>query len=315
LASKLLSRKVKKGLQMLLAVEGWNIGVVHEPISAFLKPGYIPTVQWLPDPQPTKYLADPFVIVKDRRPFIFCEEFYYAKRRGRIISFELRGDIPSKPTVEIELADHIAYPYLVEWQGNYYCIPETCQANEIGLYKAYDFPHGWRKISTLIDDFAGIDPTLFQYDGCWWLTCTNKDDAPFESQKLYVWCAEDILGPWRPHAMNPVKTDSVSSRPAGTPFVHDGQLYRPAQDCSGPYGGAVVLNRIVKLTKTEYEEQQMVRIMPTDSFYSDGLHTVSSFENITVIDGNRKRVVKTSSQLKYKRLGLSQNRNLIADRP
>lgn len=234
-----------------------------------------------------------------------CEEFDYSRRKARIISFELREDIPSKPDVAIELAVHTSYPYLLEWQGNYYCIPETYQANEIGLYKAYDFPHAWRKISTLIHDFEGIDPTVFQRDGWWWLICTKKTHSRFENQKLYVWYAEDILGPWKPHAMNPVRTDAGPLRPAGTPFVHDGSLYRPAQDCSGPYGGGVVLNQIVKLTQTEYEEQQMARIEPTDRFYSDGLHTVSSFENLTVVDGNRNRFITNRSKLRYKLLGLN----------
>jgi len=63
---------------------------------------------------------------------------------------------------------------------------------------------------------------------------TDADDGPLT--KLRVWFADDLLGSWCPHPGNPVKPDIRSARPAGTPFVHDGALYRPAQDCSRTYG-------------------------------------------------------------------------------
>ncbi len=49
---------------------------------------------------------------------------------------------------------------------------------------------------------------------------------------------EGLEGPWEPHRRNPVKCDVRGSRPAGTPFVHGGELYRPAQDGSKRYGKA-----------------------------------------------------------------------------
>ena len=44
-------------------------------------------------------------------------------------------------------------------------------------------------------------------------------------------------------ALAAVKTDVRSARPAGTPFVYQGELYRPAQDCSRTYGGSIVIHR------------------------------------------------------------------------
>ena len=61
---------------------------------------------------------------------------------------------------------------------------------------------------------------------------------------LHIWWSDDLFGQWRPHAANPVKIDARSARPAGTPFVHAGTLYRPAQDCSHTYGGAVAICRV-----------------------------------------------------------------------
>src|SRR3569833_971384 len=72
---------------------------------------------------------------------------------------------------------------------------------------------------------------------------------------LHLWYAQDILGPWTPHAANPDKTDVGSARPAGATFESDGVLYRPAQDSSHTYGGRVVINRVLALTPETFREE------------------------------------------------------------
>ena len=94
----------------------------------------------------------------------------------------------------------------------------------------------------LLDGFPGCDATPVEHDGRWWLFCGNQDDRGTE--RLYLFMADALTGPWRPHPGNPVKADAGSARPGGLPFVHEGVLYRPAQDCSRTYGGALVLNRV-----------------------------------------------------------------------
>jgi len=274
----------------------WNIGIVHAPIGTFLEANPRPLVSWLPPAKGGKFLADPFALVKDGIVHILCEEFDYHTFRGRIVSIELTDwQHPSTPKVAIELPVSVSYPYLVEHQGDIYCIPETGQAGEIGLYKAREFPHKWVKSGSLIRNFAGVDATVFQYEGRWWLTCTS--DYPQPDQQLFVWHARDLLGPWRSHSGNPVKTDIRSSRPAGTPFVHAGCLYRPAQDCSRTYGGRIVLNRVTTLTPAQFEEQPAAMIEPyANGPYPDGIHTVSAIKNVTVIDGMRRRFVPSALQ-------------------
>ena len=118
-----------------------------------------------------------------------------------------------------------------------------------------------------------IDPTIFQYEGRWWLFGTRADAG--DNFKLFGWHADELTGPWRPHSANPLKTDIRSSRPAGPPFVHDGALYRPAQDCSTGYGAAVVVNRVLTLTPDAFEEEIVSRIAPdTGGRYPTGLHTL-----------------------------------------
>ena len=85
-----------------------------------------------------------------------------------------------------------------------------------------------------------------------------------------------------------MKIDIRSSRPAGTPFIHEDQLFRPAQDCSKTYGGRIVLNRIKTLTISQFEEESVCFVEPQrDSLYPDGVHTISSAGGVTIIDGKR----------------------------
>jgi hypothetical protein len=280
----------------LFKIEEWNVGIIQQPISNFLKSNNKPNICWLPTPDRGKFLADPFGLIRDKRIFILCEEFDYSRRKGRIVSYaQSDGKTFSEPRVAIDLPIHMSYPYLLESEGEVYCIPETLQAREISLYRADDFPYRWTKVATMVKDFAGVDPTIFEYEGQWWLTCSRGGSWT----DLFVWFASDLMGQWKPHAANPVKRDITSSRPAGTPFVYEGRLYRPAQDCLRSYGGRVVLNRIVKLTTEEFEEERVITVEPSKEPYLDGLHTISSVGDMTLIDGKRRRFVATISELKF----------------
>jgi hypothetical protein len=267
----------------------WNIGLIHEPIASLVSSCGIPRVCWFPSFR-GRILADPFALIRDGKVYILCEELCYGKTKGRIVYLELsEDDHLSQPQVALELPCHVSYPYLFEYQGEIYCVPETHQAREISLYKAANFPSSWTKVETLLDDFAGVDPTIFQHDGRWWLAC-GDEDLLHGWDRLFIWHAQEPKGPWIPHDGNPVKTDIHSSRPAGTPFVNNNFLLRPAQDCSSTYGGRVVLNRILKLTPSEFQEEAVSTVEPSrQGPYPDGLHTVSAAGEITLIDGKRFR--------------------------
>jgi hypothetical protein len=138
----------------------------------------------------------------------------------------------------------------------------------------------------LLRDFAALDATVIRHNGRWWLFCTCQDDLP--ECKLFLWHAPDLLGPWEPHALAPVKCDVRCSRPGGTPFVHQGELYRPTQDSSAGYGSALSINRVLRLTPEEFEEETVAHIRPpANGLYRDGIHTLSAVGGMTVLDGKR----------------------------
>jgi len=267
--------------------EHWHIGFVEAPIQAFLEPDARFNVSWFPLPERGRYWADPFGVPRGAATEVLFEEFDFRSSSGGIAATRVEADggvLP--PRSAMEFPHHASYPYLIEHAGSMYCIPETADAREVSLYKAEEFPHRWTREATLLPGFAGLDNTLIERDGMFWLFNTDRDDGPFS--KLRVWFARDLRGPWKPHPANPVKENIASARPAGTPFQIDGEMYRPSQDCSTGYGGSVVLNRILRLTTTEYLEEPAAVVPPfRDGPHRHGVHTLAAAGDRTLVDGKR----------------------------
>lgn len=279
-----LLRRAREIVRKNIRPDHWRVGIIDAPIHALLQSDAIPPVRWLNALTRGEYLADPFGVMRDGRLTLLCEHFDYRTTRGTIISID--GSAESEVRHEQVLIGpdvHLSYPYLVEHEGRVLCIPETYEAREIGLYLADPFPRRWVKVATLVAGFAGVDATVFPYDGRWWLACTDADHGP--NRDLHLWYATDLLGPWQPHAGNPVKTDLRSARPAGTPFVYERCLYRPAQDCSRVYGGRVVINQVTRLSPTEFQEEIAAVIDPSMlGGMPDGVHTISAVGPLTLVD-------------------------------
>jgi hypothetical protein len=267
----------------------WNVGVIDAPVETLLAPGAFrdDQIRWLPLASRRSFFADPFAAVRGDTLHVLCEEFDYRDSKGRICSFELpeaRSPTASAPALVLPL--HASYPFLVEHEGEIYCVPETSTANEIALFCALEFPRRWSKAAVLVPDFPGVDPTVFQHEGRWWLLCTRG--GPLEDVELWAWHASDLLGPWTEHASNPVKTDVRGARPGGRPFVHERQLYRPAQDCARRYGWRIAIQRVIELTPNDFREEQVsVLEAAPDSEFPRGRHTLTVLPGVTLIDGRR----------------------------
>lgn len=278
--------------ELLFRHGDWNVGIVRAPIASFLKRDQPRAVEWLAGSTRGDFVADPFGVVHRGKLTILCEEYDSRRGLGRIVSVDSTAQHPRSPvTIGPEL--HRSYPYLFHHDGEIYCVPETYQARKIALYRAAEFPARWDKVTTLVRDVAALDSTLVQFDGRWWLWCVDYERGA--QAELFLYHSPDLFGPWTAHPGNPVKTDIRSARPAGTPFVHEGILYRPAQDCSRTYGGRVVINRVTCLTPTAFAEEPVALVEPDPAGpYPDGLHTLSAVGSVTLVDG--KRVVFDSRE-------------------
>src|SRR5205085_2757088 len=168
---------------------------------------------------------------------------------------------------------HLSYPYVFEFDGDYYMIPETLQAQRIRLYKADCFPTRWLHVADLIDGtFA--DPSIFRYGGKWWLFACS---APFAHDVLRLFFADNLCGPWLEHPQSPIiERNPHLARPAGRVVSAHGRVIRYAQDCYPKYGTQVRAFEILELSFTSYREAESAQglvLLPGESGWNgQGMH-------------------------------------------
>jgi hypothetical protein len=184
----------------------------------------------------------------------------------------------------LERDHHLSYPFVFEWQGQHYMVPETGSERRVEIYRSAAFPFDWRPEAVLLDGRYAVDATLAEVDGTWWMFANVGVEGALNYDELCIFHAPSPLGPWRPHRRNPVKSDARSARPGGRLFFWNGDLYRPSQDCSGQYGSAIVINKIHRLTTSEYHESAVSRIEAKWAHNLLGTHTVNSAAGLTCID-------------------------------
>jgi len=288
---KLLYYKVRTVNRSFFFTDYWNIGVAKVPISAFLDEEK-PEVDWYPLRSRNRFLADPFCLVDEtdkHRLHIFYETYPFIKARGKLdyILYE-RSFGPEQKLIKEPF--HLSYPYPIKHNGDYYLVPEAFESNSVFTYKAVDFPLSWEKSLILMKGFAGIDNTVIKHEDTYWMFTTERKDGFRHNLKLFY--AEDLFSEWVPHPQNPVKTDIRSARPAGTPFLHQGNLYRPSMDYAEKIEGRIFINKVLKLSTTEYEEIPVKVIDPyTDIYFSDKIHTLSDAGEYTIIDGGKEAFI------------------------
>ena len=234
--------------------------------------------------------ADPFVIHRDSVHYLFIEEVPRQTGKGHISVIQVDRDLHcSAPFKIIERPYHLSYPFVFSWQGDLYMIPESGANRTIDAYRCVEFPHRWTFHKTLMRDVRAADATLLHHLDRWWLFASIAVDQTASTRDtLFLFSSADPLADtWTPHPQNPVLSDLRRARPAGRIFARDGHLYRPSQDCYRRYGYALRINRITRLTETEYAEEEVRFIEPDSGLIA--VHTLNHESGLTALDGKRRR--------------------------
>jgi len=265
--------------------EIWNVGWSRMTPEQLIGRQTLSEVHWLPKHRAGHYVADPFFIRTQPRLAWLVEEFSYFGR-GCIAELEYEsGKGPLEVRRLLQLPYHASYPFILKTDGRVYCIPETSQGDTLVLHENVDGT--LVPVHELIHGRRVVDATLVFEDGFWWLFCGLHDDN--DTLNLHIFFAETLRGTWKPHPLNPVKSDVRSARPAGPMFRVGGELYRPSQNCSESYGGSVTLNRVRILSPTAFAEEYVLTVPPiANSRYPLGLHTIAFADGFVVIDGKTR---------------------------
>ncbi len=234
------------------------------------------------------FLADPFVISRNGRTFVFVEDYLYQTGKAHISVFELSEVGAREIGIALEEPYHLSFPFLFEYQGEIFMCPESSQAREIRIYRCIEFPLRWTLETVAMRAVVAADSMIFPYDGRWWLfTNLGESDSHVLSTELHIFVAPDPLsGQWLPHRRNPVLMASDCARNGG--LLRDGwQAFRVGQVRGfGSYGTSAKVMRIEKLNEIEYAEGLVCHLTSvfqsglrgTHHMHSDGVYSVWDYK-------------------------------------
>ena len=265
-------RKIVFHFNYFFRQEDWNVGYYYNDNSN--------DIHWLKSPK-SDYFADPFVISNDKDTYLFFE--WFSNKNGKAdIAIAKKSENFEKYHKISDFQEHRSYPYVFDYQGEIYCIPEANQKNKISLYK---FENDKLIFDCDLLNGCFVDSTLLIRDNKFYLFTTPQKQS---HTHLLIFVADDLRGPYRPHFNNPVKVDCSNSRMAGKIQNIDGKLVRPAQNSTRHYGESITLNNIIQLYEYQYIEETIKEIKPDPNWaYNKGTHTINSDGEITVFDAKK----------------------------
>lgn len=181
--------------------------------------------------------ADPFLYECRGKHYIFFESVSDSHPKGEIWFVELdEAGNAGQPERALVRDYHLSYPQVFAWRDEIYMLPETCENGSVEVYRAVDFPRRWELAATLLSNVQAADSTIFEDGGKWWLFTAGIGGKDLGRSELSLFFSDSLFGPWMPHPKNPIVCDVSGARPAGALFYEQGELIRPAQDCSGDTG-------------------------------------------------------------------------------
>ncbi|UFX46970.1 hypothetical protein HAP47_0010015 [Bradyrhizobium sp. 41S5] len=235
-----------------------------------------------------RFYADPFPVKWQGRTFVFFEDLDHRTGKGIISAIEFDGKGPIGTAMPVlEEPWHLSYPFLIEDSGELWMIPESTAHRDVPIYKCIRFPDKWERHSTLLSGLELADVTVTQHNGLHYMFGAWRDGTGGYSDTLAIYYAGQLLGPWQPHAANPILMDRATTRPAGNFVTVNGRLWRPVQDCTDGYGAALGLAEVLELSPTTYKQAVRHLLKPGPQWTGRKLHTLNRCGQLEVIDGSR----------------------------
>lgn len=252
-------------------------------------------------------VADPFLVRVGSRWIMFLEVLNLESRKGEIaVATSVDGMSWLYDRIVLAEPFHLSYPYVFQWQGEWYMIPESHEAGAVRLYRAVEFPHRWAFERQLLDR-PYVDSSVVRYEGRWWLFAAED---PFGRGLLRLYHADALEQPWSEHPASPIVAgDRSRSRPGGRILSDRGRLYRFAQDSVPRYGSRLHAFEITKLSAVEYEEREFagnpILTGSGSGWNRTGMHHIDPHRLgdgrwIAVVDGYRlvRRVLTVGARIR-----------------
>lgn len=230
-------------------------------------------INFVKNPYKNKWFADPFILEENNFYIQFLvEEYDYDVRKGRIarIKVNKKSNCIEELSIVLELSTHLSFPVIYRIDNEIFVHPENSASGASFVYR-YD-----RIKDKLIEPKIVLDEPIAdaiirkEHDG-FHMFATRVPDT--NGCTLHEYFSKSQFGPYK-HIGEEI-FEHNTARMAGMFLIDScGRVIRPAQDCFGSYGKAVIL----------YDgHRPLCRIEPTTYRY-DGIHTLNTLDKAFVID-------------------------------
>jgi hypothetical protein len=240
----------------------WSIGLYEGTTPYTLKPARgienpVLTRDYVSDAR-ALFVADPFMIRRQNTWYMFFEVYNFDTAKGEI-GLATSEDAATWKYERIVLREpfHLSYPYVFEWDGRYYMIPESHQAQTVRLYESRQFPTEWACTNIMISGQRFSDSSLLRYGDLWWLFSETSPDLRHDTLRLYF--SQHLQGPWHEHPASPIVHDPHVARPAGRVVLWQDRPIRFAQDCFPTYGTSIRAFEVSQLSTRVYRESPIAK--------------------------------------------------------
>lgn len=231
------------------------------------------------------WAADPFLFKYGEETYIFAELYDYISRRGTLGYCKLEVQGVTKWKKVVQESYHLSYPFIKQVGDEIYIIPESGAAKTLYAYRAVEFPDKWEKVQVIRENVLYGDTTPFMWnEHPFALTYDVEDKYKLVLLDLENDCRDRLVG-----------EDTLNiQRPAGAVFRVNGEIMRPAQNCTHTYGEGLVFYKIKFDGEQQYTETEVARIYPEDlnlsrKMIKDGMHTYNATDSFEVIDIKTRR--------------------------
>ncbi len=246
-------------------------------------------------PQPrNRCWSHPHVLHVGGRHYIFFKAHIHKAKKSHISLIEIDEQRNlTGPTQVLERDYPLSYPFVFEWEGNYYMVPESVANKTIELYESLKFPYQWRFKMNLMDHIVASNATLFYYREKWWLfAAIAENEGVSPDNELFLFFSDQLFtSQWEPHPLNPIVSDVKRAKPAGKVFERNGGIFRPSRDCSQKKERGFDLNEILVLSETEYCERAVAHVEPHWDKKVRAVQTFTYEKGLTIIDAMEKTFI------------------------
>ena len=271
--------------------DNWSLGFIEGTPDAIIN-GNSYKVNYVKGIPKDRWYADPFILDYDDKVIeLLVEEWRFKNHKGRIAKVTIDRNTYSfiNENILLELDTHLSFPFIKRANDEIYVCPENSESGAWKMYKYDRENESLKYVKTIIEAplTDAISTNMFG-DEIVFTTC-----LPTASGK--------ILNIYGGGITKDFKFNSKEARGAGDLFKVDGVIYRPAQDCNGGYGKAVIIQRVSRQEDGTFSFKDVCKIKSTHPNFKRGCHTFNSYKGLIVIDvfGYRRGILgKATDRLK-----------------